>query len=68
MLAKLLQHYAVCKLRAKIKKRDNLTNCPAIIFGMWMACMLLSQQYLSAIDDIDARGQIPAILVHRPAQ
>ena len=33
-----------------------------------MACMLLSQQHLSAIDDIDARGQIPAVLVHRLAQ
>lgn len=72
--ANTLQHFNLCKLRAKRDCRDNVTNCPTqksqrhFAAGYAMFGILSPQEDLSAIDDVDARGQVVATFVDGLAQ
>ena len=72
--ANVLQHFNLCKLRAKRDCWDNVTNCPTrksqrhFAAGYVMFGTLLPQEDLPSVDDVNARGEIVTTFVDGLAQ
>ncbi len=73
-IANTLQHFNLCKLRAKRNYWDNVTNCPTrksqrhFAAGYAIFGTLLPQKDLPPVDDVDAWGQVVTTFVDGLAQ
>lgn len=68
-IANVLQHFNLCKLRAKRDCWDNVTNCPTqksqrhFAAGYAMFGILSPQEDLPSVDDVNAWGQVVTTFV-----
>ena len=67
--ANTLQHFHLCKLRAKRVYWDNMTNCPTrksqrhFAAGYAIFGTLSPQEDLQSVDDVDAWGKVASTFV-----